>query len=376
MKKISTLIFILILTISVNSFAIPSSIVTKSNTEEGVQVSITLKDEKTANKFISALEKSLDANAVDNENKKEETSSFFSFERMKSIISSDTFHNMGSVLLRVLAIILVSIVIQKILKMSIKLTLKKVSDRKKISARRKQKINTILPLIYNTVDIIFFILVLLIVLSELGIDIAPLLAGAGVVGLAIGFGAQTLVKDFITGFFILLEGTVNIGDVITIGNFSGKVEGLSIKSVILRDLEGTVHTVPFSEVTTVSNKTKDFSYHVFNVGVAYRENTDLVTKEIQKISKKMCRDKELSNYLLDEECEILGVDALGDSAVVIKGRLKTIPGKQWSIGREFNRRIKLSFDELGIEIPFPHTTIYFGEDKTGNAPSANVRIEK
>jgi len=240
---------------------------------------------------------------------------------------------------------------------------------------RSARTRTLLPLLRNAVLVVLTVMVSMIVLSELGVDIAPLLAGAGVIGLAIGFGAQKLVQDVITGVFILFEDSISVGDVVKVSGLAGVVEALSIRSIRLRDLSGKVHTVPFSAVDTITNMTKDFSYYVFEVGVAYREDTDEVAKVLKQIGAEMQDDPEFGQLIL-APFEVLGVDQFADSAVIIKARFKTAPIKQWTVGREFNRRMKQRFDELGIEIPFPHTTIYFGEDKHGEAPAARIRTEE
>jgi len=234
---------------------------------------------------------------------------------------------------------------------------------------RSARARTLLPLLRNFILVVLSTTVVLTVLSEVGVNIAPLLAGAGVIGLAIGFGAQTLMKDIITGAFILFENTIAVGDVVELGSHSGRVEKITIRSIQLRDFAGNVHTIPFSSVDTVTNKTKDYSFAVFEVGVGYGENTDEVTAVLQGIGAEMQEDAELSPLIL-EPLEVVGVDQFGDSAVVIKARLKVQPIKQWALGREFNRRMKIKFDKLGIEIPYPHTTLFFGEDKSGNTPAA------
>ncbi|MCB9949311.1 MAG: mechanosensitive ion channel, partial [Rhodospirillaceae bacterium] len=236
-----------------------------------------------------------------------------------------------------------------------------------------QRLRTLLPLLRNAMLVILVMIATFMTLSELGINIAPLLAGAGVVGLAIGFGAQTLVKDVITGLFNIMENTIAIGDVVEVGGHGGLVEGMTIRTVRLRDLSGNVHTVPFSEVTSVMNMTRDFSYYVFDIGVAYRENVDEVIQAIKEIGAGLQKDMPYSALIL-APIEILGVDAFADSAVVIKARIKTTPINQWTVGREFNRRMKNRFDELGIEIPFPHMTLYFGADKQGKAPPAPIAL--
>jgi small conductance mechanosensitive channel len=232
---------------------------------------------------------------------------------------------------------------------------------------------TLLNVARNALLVVITIVSGLMVMSELGVNIAPLLAGAGVIGLAVGFGAQRLVQDVITGVFILFQDLMAVGDVVKLGDTAGLVESLSIRTVRLRDLSGTVHTIPFSAINTVSNLTEDFSYYVFDVGIAYREDVDAVIDLLRQIGGELREDSEIGPLLLDN-IEIFGVDAFGDSAVVIKGRLKTLPIKQWTVGRAFNRLLKIRFDEAGIEIPFPHRTLYFGEAKDGSAPAARVQM--
>ncbi len=212
-------------------------------------------------------------------------------------------------------------------------------------------------------------------LSELGVPVAPILTAAGVVGLAVGFGAQNLVQDFISGFFILLEDQVRVGDVIQIGDKSGLVEKVTLRMVILRDQAGSVHFIRNGKIDVVTNMTKDFSHYVFDISVAYREDVDAVIRVLKGIDEEMRQDAEFKSDIL-APLEVLGVDSFGDNAVIIKARTKTKPIQQWRIGREFNRRIKKKFDELNIEFPFPHRTIYFGKDKAGGSPPLNVEMNK
>ena len=200
----------------------------------------------------------------------------------------------------------------------------------------------------------------MMILSEVGVDLKPLLAAAGLSGLAIGFGAQSLVKDIIAGFFILLEDSVRVGDVVEVAGVSGLVEEVKMRTITLRDLSGNVHVVPNGTVDRVKNMTKHFSYYLLDVGVAYKENVDEVMRVLKDIAAEMQADPLFSNDIL-EPLDMLGVDQFGDSAVVIKCRIKTKPIQQWRIGREMNRRIKNTFDAKGIEIPFPHRTIYWGQ---------------
>ncbi|MGB0723592.1 MAG: mechanosensitive ion channel domain-containing protein [Gammaproteobacteria bacterium] len=233
---------------------------------------------------------------------------------------------------------------------------------------------TLLSVARNALIVTLFIVTTLMVLSELGINIAPLLAGAGVLGLAIGFGSQRLVQDVINGAFILFQDLMAVGDVVKLGDRAGVVEALSIRTVRLRDLSGTVHTIPFSSIDTVSNLTREFSFHVFDIGIAYREDVDEVIALINAVGEELQADPEIGPLVL-EPLEVFGLDQFGDSALVIKGRIKTKPIKQWQVGRAFNRLVKQRFDERGIEIPFPHRTIYFGAEKDGGAPPAYVQLD-
>ncbi len=242
-------------------------------------------------------------------------------------------------------------------------------------ASRRTRFQTLLPLLRNVVFVTIAVITTITVLSELGVNVGPLIAGAGVVGLAIGFGAQTLVQDIITGIFILLEDAIAVGDVVDVGGHGGVVEGLTIRSVRLRDIGGDVHIVPFSQVNAVLNRTKEFSYALLDIGVAYRENVDEVIEILREVSDGMREDEEYGQDIL-EPLEVLGLENFGASSVDIRVRLKTIPLRQWAVRREFNRRIKHVFDERGIEIPFPHQTLYFGEDKEGKAPMAHVAVEQ
>lgn len=222
----------------------------------------------------------------------------------------------------------------------------------RLGGKESTRASTILPIARNVLVIIFLILFALVLLSELGINIMPLLAGAGIVGIAIGFGAQTMVKDFITGFTLILEDVMRVGDVVNIANLGGVIEKITLRKVQLRSYNGTVFTIPFSDITVIHNLTKDFSFYEFNIGVAYKEDTDHVVEVMRAVGDEMRNDPDWSDAML-EPAEIAGVDRFADSAVIIKGRLKTVAGKQWPVGREYLRRLKKAFDREKIEIPFP-----------------------
>ncbi|WDR02073.1 mechanosensitive ion channel [Devosia algicola] len=241
----------------------------------------------------------------------------------------------------------------------------------KVKARER----TLLVLLRNALSITIAVMSSMFILSEIGIDIAPLLASAGVIGLAIGFGAQKLVQDIITGIFIQLEGAIDVGDVVSIAGISGSVERLTIRSASLRDVEGVYHIVPFSSVDTVSNFMRGFAYALCDMGVAYREDMSEVKKAMFDAFEELKTNPEVAPNLASPELEWMGINEFGDNAVVARTRIMTLPGKQWATRRAYNDILKTVFDARGIEIPFPHQTIYFGEDKKGKAPPMRIVAE-
>jgi small-conductance mechanosensitive channel len=223
-----------------------------------------------------------------------------------------------------------------------------------------KRISTLTGIIRKALLVVVWSFVAVSILSELGFDIKPLLAGAGIMGLAVGFGAQNLVRDVISGLFFIFENRIRVGDVAILNGTGGLVEQVNLRTMVLRGLDGTVHVFPNGAINTLSNMTYEFSYYPLDVGVAYKEDTDRVVAVLKEVGDQMMQEEEYRAAIL-EPLEILGVDKFDDSAVVIKARIKTLPIKQWLVGREMNRRIKKRFDELGIEIPFPHRSLYFGE---------------
>ncbi|MBI5165191.1 MAG: mechanosensitive ion channel [Magnetospirillum sp.] len=234
---------------------------------------------------------------------------------------------------------------------------------------RAARARTLLPLARNAVLALLVAMVVLIVLSELGVNIAPLLAGAGVVGIAIGFGSQKLVQDVITGAFILFENTISVGDVVKLDGHGGMVEQMTIRTIKLRDLSGSLHTIPFSNVGTVVNLSRGHAFAVFDLGVAYSEDSDRVMAVLAALGAEFAADAAFGPLLL-EPLEVMGIVRFDASAVVIRCRFKTLPLKQWPVEREFNRRIKRRFDELGIEFPFPQTTVWFGNELPSGPPGS------
>lgn len=225
---------------------------------------------------------------------------------------------------------------------------------------RLKRARTVGGLVQNILTTVVSAVAILMILRELRIDIMPILTGAGIVGLAVGFGAQTLVKDFISGFFLTIEDHVRVGDVVNLNGTGGLVEAMNLRTTVLRDLQGTVHVFPNGAIERLSNLTKDFSYYVIDMGVAYKEDTDHVVSVLEEVATELREDPQYRPHIL-APLEVLGVDSFGDSQVVIKIRIKTVPLQQWFVGREFRRRIKKAFDLRGIEIPFPHRSLYFGE---------------
>ncbi|WP_425091723.1 mechanosensitive ion channel domain-containing protein [Tropicimonas sp. S265A] len=230
---------------------------------------------------------------------------------------------------------------------------------------------TLLTLLRNALTIVIVVIALMLSLSQLGLDIGPLLASAGVLGLAISFGAQKMVEDIITGVFIQLENAMNVGDVVDVGGVVGTVEKLTVRSVTLRDLKGVVHMIPFSSAAMISNYMREFSYYVCDMGVAYREDIEEVKIAMFDAFEQLQQDEELSRHILGD-LEWFGLNSFDASAIVLRARIKTVPGQQWGIGRAYNANLKVIFDARGIEIPFPHQTLYFGEDRSGNAPPVQV----
>jgi len=204
------------------------------------------------------------------------------------------------------------------------------------------------------------------VLETIGINVAPLLAGVGIAGLAFGFGGQYLIRDLINGIFILFEGQYRINDVIKVGDLAGVVENVNLRVTVLRDLEGRVIYIPNGEIKAVINMTKEWSRAVLNIGVAYKENVDRVMEVLKELGRELRQDPVFGKLIL-EDLQMLGVEEFGESQVTLKCFFKTVPIKQWDVAREFRRRVKNRFDELGIEIPFPHRTLYWGAPKESAA---------
>jgi small conductance mechanosensitive channel len=224
----------------------------------------------------------------------------------------------------------------------------------------EKRAKTLGGIIKAFITVVIYAVAVMMIVSEFGVEIGPLLAGAGIAGLAIGFGAQTLVKDVISGFFMLLEDQVRVGDVVNLAGIGGLVEDINLRTTRLRDLEGKVHIIPNGSIEVASNLTREWSRALFEIGVAYKEDVDQVTAVMKEVGESLQNDPAFAEMIL-EPLTVLGLDSFGDSSVNIKAFFKTIPLKQWDVAREYRKRLKKAFDQRGIEIPFPHHTLYMGE---------------
>jgi small conductance mechanosensitive channel len=228
-----------------------------------------------------------------------------------------------------------------------------------VQGATRKRITTLIGLLLTLGLVVVWAIVIVICLDQIGLDVTPILAGAGIIGLAVGFGAQNLVRDLISGFFMVLENQVRVGDVAVVNGTGGLVEAITFRTIVLRDLAGVVHVVPNGAITTLANMTKGWSGYVLDVGVAYKEDTDRVVDVMTDVAEELRKDPRLGPSIL-EPIEIFGVDDFKESEVTIKARLKTVPIQQWNVGREYRRRLKKAFDARGIEIPFPHRSLYMG----------------
>ncbi|MES2356183.1 MAG: mechanosensitive ion channel family protein [Pseudomonadota bacterium] len=234
-----------------------------------------------------------------------------------------------------------------------------------------KRIETLTRVFRYTATVAITVIAGMLILTELGMSIAPILGAAGVVGVAVGFGAQSLVKDYFTGLFLLLENQIRQGDVVDVAGKSGEVEEITLRYMRLRDGEGAVHYIPNSLVTTVTNRTRDFAYAVIDIGIDYKENIDDVLDIMRAVSRDLRNTPDFGPKILTD-IEIDGVEKLGDSAVTLRGRIKTPPLEQWSVKREFLKRLKAALDVHNVEIPLPHMTLRVAQDKDRTSQANNV----
>ena len=275
--------------------------------------------------------------------------------------------------LRMLLIMVLLLIAMRLARVVVRRLFSVISMSKPDEPWRK-RIATLQSLTRYVVNVGLLGIGLVMLLDQMGISIGPILAGAGIIGVAVGFGSQQLVQDIISGLFILIDDQIRVGDVVNVAGVGGLVEEVTLRTTVLRDLAGNVHYVRNGHIDIVTNMTKVYSQYVFDIGVAYREDVDEVTEIIKQVDEDLRKDPAYTEDIL-EPIEVLGLDQFADSAIIIKARTKTKPIKQWRVAREFNRRLKIAFDEKGIEIPFPHVTLYMGQDKKGDAPPMFVKMK-
>jgi small conductance mechanosensitive channel len=281
---------------------------------------------------------------------------------------------LARLLIIALAIALASVIIG-ISKTLTHFLLQATIDAQGVVHEPERKRRTLVPLVHAVMQVGVLFVAALVVLEQLGVNIAPILAGVGILGLAVGFGAQSLVKDVINGLFILFEDSLSVGDVAILRGTGGLVERITLRAVTLRDLSGNVHVIPNSSIDMVTNLTKEYSHYVLDIRAAYREDVDTVMAILREVDAEMRNDPPFGKDML-EPIEIMGLERFDDSAQVVRARLKTRPIQQWRIGREFNRRLKKAFDAAGIEMPFPHRTLYWGMPKQGAQPPVHIAMEE
>jgi small conductance mechanosensitive channel len=274
--------------------------------------------------------------------------------------------------LKIVLIVVAALILQKIAR-RLGRRLEKIFLKGREDEESLKRAKTLSNLIIKSINVFIIVIAAMTILGALDIQIGPLLATVGVAGLAVGFAAQSLVKDIINGFFIILWDQIRVGDVVRVADISGAVEDLNLKMTVLRSLEGNVHFIPNHMIDVVSNMTKEFSRFVFDVGVSYFEDVDEVIETMKEVDEELRADPQFSEDIL-APLEILGLDKFDDSAVIVRARTTTKAGKQWGIGREFNRRLKKAFENKGISIPFPHLTLFAGEDKKGQAPPLRIKL--
>lgn len=235
----------------------------------------------------------------------------------------------------------------------------------------QKRVKTLMSIGRGIMRLILWAIFALILLKRIGIEIGPIIASAGIAGIAIGFGAQELIRDFLAGFFVLLDNQIRTDDIVVINGTTGVVEKIELRTIRLRDHSGVVHIFQHGKVNTLSNMTKEWSALVFEIGVAYKEDVDTVIAIMKSVGEDLEKDSRFSGNIL-EPISILGVEQFANSSIQLKVRIKTQTGEQWQTRREYMRRLKYAFDKKGIEIPFPHTTLYWGE----KSKPMNISLQK
>jgi len=260
----------------------------------------------------------------------------------------------------IVIVLVAAFIADRVFRSAVKRFEKRFESEGSVPSESSKRAKTLTKLLNTTISTVIYSAAAMMVITEMGIAVGPLLAGAGIAGLAIGFGAQSLVKDVITGFFILLENQIRVGDVVEIAGKSGLVEAVHLRTIRLRDVEGKVHIIPNGVIDVATNFTMDWSRSLIEIGVAYKEDVEYVMSVLEEVGESLSQDPEWGSFIL-EPMTLQGLDSFGDSSVNIRMFFKTVPLKQWDIAREFRKRVKKTFDEKGIEIPFPHITLYMGE---------------
>ncbi len=251
---------------------------------------------------------------------------------------------------------LFSLIIRKIRKIVITRIEKNLPNK----IESEKRINTIMNIICKTGKVTIWVIFIIMFLKTIGVEIAPILAGAGIVGLAIGFGAQSLIKDIISGFFILLENQLRVGDIATINGITGTVEEIQLRTIVLRDMSGVVHVIQAGKIDSLANITKEWSAILLDIPVAYKENIDTVIKTMDEVAAELYNDENYKEKFL-APFEIFGLEKFDNSSIIIRARMKTKPHEQWALAREYRKRLKASFDSKKIEIPYNHLSLYWGE---------------
>jgi moderate conductance mechanosensitive channel len=263
---------------------------------------------------------------------------------------------------RVALIVVLALAATELSQLAIRGVFNRVAKRAK-NIRRASQLRTLAPVLSGVAATAIILAGAMMALSEVGVEIGPLLAGAGIVGLAVGFGAQTIVKDFLTGIFLIMEDAVSVGDVVMIADFGGVVEEMSIRTIKLRDFDGTLHIFPYSEAQVIHNRTKSFSFAVFNLQVAHNADVVKALDLMKQTGDELKAEESFTPFILSP-IEVVGVDQLSDAGVTLKARIKTAPGKQWLVQREYLRRIKLAFDASDIDVAAKQTVLIMpGADK-------------
>jgi small conductance mechanosensitive channel len=262
--------------------------------------------------------------------------------------------------IKIIAILIGAGIFIRIIKIFIEKAIRKLIKPDQVAKdpeAEKKREDTLIRIFNSTVSVFIWAVAFMMILSEFGINAGPLIAGAGVMGIAIGFGAQYMIRDFLAGLFIMLENQYRVGDVIEIAGIGGKVEDITLRKTVLRDIDGAVHHVPNGEIKVASNKAQEFSRVHLKIGVAYKEDIDRVSSVLNQVCKEMAEDEQWKDSITKTP-EVLGIDDFAESSVVIKVLGETLPLKQWEVARELRKRIKIAFDKENIEIPFPQVSVW------------------